>query len=256
MRALAIFGKGIVCLVKEIVNMALLTSIMSMLAFACYAMWDSNEVHRTADSSRYEKYKPTAENAGASFEELRAINPEVFAWLTVFGTHIDYPVVQSHDNMKYVNTNALGNHSLSGAIFLDSRNSKDFSDFDNIIYGHHMEKQTMFGEIGQFSEKEYFDARRYGSMYFDGQEHGLEFFAFIHTSAYNDSVYKVNITELDEQQAYLDMLLGIASHTRNEVQVTVEDRFVLLTTCSETTTNGRDILLGRIIGEVHSDPFE
>ncbi|MCG4817374.1 class B sortase, partial [Collinsella aerofaciens] len=79
----------------------------------------------------------TAEG-GLSFEQLKELNPEVFGWLTVYGTNIDYPVTQGKDNWKYVNTNALGEYSLSGAIFLDYTNRKDFQDFNSILYGHHM----------------------------------------------------------------------------------------------------------------------
>jgi len=248
-------GRQMIRLTNNAVNTVVLLAILLLLVFACYAIWDTNQVHHAADAVRYEKYKPTIEDEGASFEELRAINPDVFAWLTVYGTHIDYPVVQGPDNLKYVNTDALGNYSLSGAVFLDSKNSKDFSDFNSILFGHHMEKQTMFGEIGLFSDRSYFDARKYGMLYYDGQEHGLEFFAFLHTDAYNHTVFKVKITDPEDQQAYLDMLLNISIHVREEVSVTIDDRIVLLSTCSETSTNGRDLLVAKITDYVYDDAF-
>ena len=85
-----------------------------------------------------------------SFEELQKINPEVFGWLNIPDTHIDYPLVQAEGNSKYVNTDVKGNFSLSGSIFLDCRNHKDFSDCNHIIYGHHMQKDAMFGELERF----------------------------------------------------------------------------------------------------------
>jgi sortase B len=232
-----------------------LAAILLLLAAGCYAIWDSEQVYGAADSKQYEKYKPTAENEGKSFEELRAVNPEVLAWLTVYGTNIDYPVAQGADNMKYVNTNAEGKYSLSGAIFLDSANSRDFSDFNSILYGHHMEKQAMFGEIGLFSEKKYFDARRYGNLYCDGVDHGIEFFAFLHADAYDGQVFSAGIGEESARRDYLDMLLSAATLTR-ELTVTEADRIVLLSTCSAASTNGRDILLGRITDETYADTFK
>jgi len=255
MRVAAIIGKGTIRLAAGAVNTALLIVIVALLAFACYSIWDTDQVHYAADAARYEKFKPTVEDEGASFEDLRAINPEVFAWLTVYGTHIDYPVTQAEDNLKYVNRNVLGNYSLSGAIFLDCKCSPDFTDFSNIIFGHHMEKQTMFGEIGLFSDKSYFDARRYGMLYFEGQEHGLEFFSFVHTDAYDRSVFQADINGQDDEQKYLDMLLQKATLIREDVSVTIDDRIVLLSTCSEASTNGRDLLIGRITDEVYENPF-
>jgi len=238
-----------------IVDTAVLIAVLLLVVVGCYAMWDSKQVHQAASAANYAIYKPTAETGGHSFEELRAMNPEVFGWLTVYGTHIDYPVAQGPDNMKYVNTNAEGQYSLSGAIFLDSNCDQDFSGFPSILYGHHMEKNTMFGEIGLFAEKSYFSVRKYGMLYYGGQEYGLEFFAFVHTDAYNGAVFSAKIAGKEARQVYLDMLLRTAIYTR-DIRVTADDRIVLLSTCSSRSTNGRDILVGRITDTTWEDAFK
>ncbi|MCL1859628.1 MAG: class B sortase [Oscillospiraceae bacterium] len=247
-------GKKTIWLINGIIDIAVLIIILLFVITGCYAVWDSKQVYKAADAARYEIYKPTAQNESKSFLELQAINPEVFGWITIYGTHIDYPVVQSPNLMKYVNTNAEGQYSLSGAIFLDSNSSMDFSDFNSIIYGHHMEKQTMFGEIGNFSDNDYFDVRKYGTLYYDGQEHGLEFFAFVHADAYDSTIFRTKISGQENQKDYLNMLIERAAHTR-EIQITANDRIVLLSTCSSNSTNGRDILVGKITDEIQDDPF-
>ena len=248
-------GKKTIRLVNGIVDTAVMVMIFLLIAVGFYAIWDSKQVYQAANAVRYEAYKPTEENEGVSFEELKSINPDVFAWLTVYGTNINYPVAQGGDNMKYVNTNAEGKYSLSGAIFMDYRCSGDFSDFSSILYGHHMEKSAMFGEIGNFADKSYFEGRRYGTLYYGGRERGVEFFAFLHTDAYDDTVFRTNVTKKETQEAYLDRLFELALHTR-EVSVTTEDRIVLLSTCSSASTNGRDILVGKITDKAYGDPFE
>lgn len=249
-------GRNIIRLANGFVNLCVLGAILLLLAFGSYALWDSGQVHALASAQNYERFHPSMENETASFSDLQALNPDVFAWLTVYGTNIDYPVVQGQDNIRYINTDAKGNYSLSGAIFLDYRSGPNFSDFSSILYGHHMENEVMFGEIGSFSNKAYFDARRYGALYVGGQEHGLEFFAFVHADAYDHGVFRNGIVEPEARQAYLDMLLQLALHTRPDVSVTTNDRIVLLSTCSESSTNGRDILIGKITGERFPDPFE
>ena len=227
-----------------IIGILVLTAILLALAFAGYALWDSEQVHNQADKSMYTVYKPTVENEGKTFMELRELNDEVIAWLTVYDTNIDYPITQANDNMKYVTTNAEGRYSLSGSVFLDYRNSSGFTDFNSIIYGHNMDKKTMFGEIGYFEDEKFFDLHEYGNLYFDGADHGVEFFAFIHTDAYNSGIFWPNVPE-DKRQEYLNDLLDEALNFR-DVGVTISDRIVLLATCSPVTTNGRDILVGRI----------
>jgi len=240
----------------SLINVFMLITIMLLFALGCYAMWDSGQVRHAASSARYERYRPTAEDDGASFAYLQAKNPDVFAWLTIYGTNIDYPVVQGKDNIRYVNTNAEGKHCLSGAIFLDFRNASAFADFNNILYGHHMDSRTMFGEIGMFIDKDYFNTCKYGTLFFDGQTHGLEFFAFVHTDAHNRNVFRTNITSEEARQTYLDLLLEEAIHTRESVRVTVDDRIVLLTTCSSNSTNGRDILVGKITENISAGSKE
>jgi sortase B len=246
--------KKAIRLANGLVDTAILLTVLLLLAVGCYALWDADRVYREASSANYAIYKPAEDEL--SFGELKSINPEVFAWLTVYGTHIDYPVVRGEENAKYVNTNAKGEYSLSGAIFLDSAAETDFSDFVSILYGHHMEKNAMFGEIGRFADGDFFDARPYGSLYFGGKEHGLEFFAFLRADAYDGKVFRSGITDPAESETHLARLLERAARTR-EIGVTAEDRIVLLATCTASdATNGRDILAGRITDTLYEDTFK
>ena len=246
-----VIGRKAIKLVNSLLNIVVLIIVILLTAFAGYALWDSNHLHKAADKSTYAIYKPSQEDEGKSFLALQAINPEVIAWLSVYGTNIDYPVTQGSSNMKYVNTSAEGLYSLSGSIFLDCRNSNDFSDFNSILYGHHMAKQVMFGEIGDFSDRKIFDSHRYGNLYFGGKDHGIEFFAFVHTDAYDSSVFTPNMQGAQREE-YLYSLYAKTMHKR-DVCVTAEDRIILLSTCSSRSTNGRDILVGRITDEVYDD---
>ena len=250
MKAMAI-GKKAIGAASGMVNYAVLLIIVTLIAFAGYALWDSQQLHRAADKAQYAVYKPTANDEGKSFRELQEINDEVIGWLTVHGTNIDYPITQGDDNMKYVNTSAEGKYSLSGAIFLDYRNSAGFTDFNSILYGHHMAKKVMFGEIGEFSDISVFESRRYGNIYAGGRDHGLEFFAFLHVDAYDSQVFMANVPR-EDGEAYLRGLIEKAVHYR-DIGVTADDRIVLLSTCSADSTNGRDILVARLTDEKHEE---
>lgn len=247
------FGKKAVRAAHSVVNFTALVLAVVLVGIGCYALWDAEQIYNAADAQAYALYKPSVEDEGASFEELQRVNEDVFSWLTVYGTHIDYPVLQGKDNMQYVSLDAKGDYAGTGSIFLDSSNNRDFSDFNSILYGHHMEREAMFGEIERFSDKTFFDERRYGNLYYDGKDHGLEFFAFLHTNADDTSVFSSAVSET-MQQSYLEGLLTKARHTR-DIRVTTEDRIVLLSTCSAESTHGRDILIGRITDAPFEDVF-
>ena len=226
---------------------------MLLFAFGYYVIWDTITVVEKASPMQYEEYKPV-EDDGLTFKELQAINPEVFSWLTIYGTNVDYPLVQAVDNEKYLIADSQGEYSLSGSIFMDYRNDKLFEDFNSIFYGHHMAYGAMFGDISNFEEESFFDNHRYGNIYFDEEDHGIEFFAFVEADVYTSSLYVPDIEEDSEQQEYLDSIMASATNIR-DIKVTTADKIVLLSTCTEYVTNGRHILIGKISDEKYEDVF-
>lgn len=228
----------------------ILLGTLGLFAYGCYAIWDTNAVVSSSLPTEYQQYKPGEEKD--SLEMLQKINPEVIGWIHVYQTGVDYPVVQAKDNEKYLKKNAKGEYSLAGSIFLDSQNDSSFQDFNSILYGHHMEYHTMFGDVSQFKKAEFFRKHRYGSLYCDGREWGLEFFAFLEVDAYDTQIYMPGITGKKEKEAYLKEISDTAIHMRN-VDVTTKDRIVALSTCTTALTNGRHILVGKITDEVVKD---
>ena len=242
-------------LLEGTINVMVLLLFIGCIAFGVYAMWDSNQLYVDANATQYEQYKPRAEDKdNRSFNELKEINEEVIGWLSVYGTNIDYPLTQAEDNETYVNTSVTGEKVLSGSIFLDYRNQSDFSDFNSIIYGHHMNQQVMFGEIGEFQDEAYFQERRYGKLYNGKKEYGIEFFAFVEADGYDKSIYTPAIIAPDKQQDYLAGLLEKALHIR-EIEDNSFEHLVLLSTCTSSVTNGRHILVGRLSDTIYDDYF-
>ena len=84
----------------------------------------------------------TVDNTGSSapkvdWAALKAVNQQVVGWIQIPGTNVNYPVYQGADNDAYLHTNAEGNYSLGGQIFLDSDNTAPgMVDAQTIIYGH------------------------------------------------------------------------------------------------------------------------
>ncbi len=241
--------------IHTLLDTCFLVLILLLLAFGGYVIWDARQIYGEASSTRYELYKPREEDGGLSFGALQQINPEVMAWLTIYGTEIDYPIAQATDNSKYVNTNIQGEYALSGSIFLDYRNAADFSDFNSIVYGHHMAEHKMFGDLEFFQGEDYFAAHSYGNLYYNGKDHGIELIAYIHADAYDFTLFSPAMQGEAAAETYLTYLLELATY-RRDVEVTTKDRLILLTTCSGESTNGRHVVLGRITDTVYANPYE
>ena len=206
-------AKFIVNGIDHMVNLIALLLVLMTMFLSCYMLWDSNQVYQAADAKNYETYIPTEKHT-KSFEELQKINPDVIGWIRVNDTNINYPLLQTDDDDTYMNTDAEGKYSLSGAIFLHCGNKPDFSDFNNIIYGHHMEKEKMFGDIGNFTDETYFDEHPYGNLFFDGKDHGIEFYALMQIDAYNETIFNVCPDTSEAKQAYLLEIIDNALYKR------------------------------------------
>lgn len=230
----------------------LLTTLLALVLglvflYACFALWDTWRIYDDAGiDDNLLQYKPQLDQEeGAGFAELLAINPDVRAWLTLDDTHIDYPVVQGTDNTKYVNTDVYGAFSLSGSLFLDYRNASDFSDNYALIYGHHMEGGYMFGQLADFAEPIFFDQHRTGVLYLPQKTYQVEIFACMQTDAYDAAIYNPGNLPDAQMEELLSEIKDTAVQYR-EIGLTTQDHILALSTCSDTATNARTIVLGRL----------
>lgn len=222
--------------------------IMLLLLYGGYSLWDTAMLYRGAFlSNDLLEFKPAetgAPNSNPTLEELQAINPDVCAWLTIDGTHIDYPVVIGEDNMEYVNKDIYGEFALSGAIFLDSSNARDVSDSYTLIYGHHMANGAMFGDVVEFVNTDYFNDHTSGTLYLPDATYSIELFACVQVDAYDSVIYNP-AAQAGDVSELLNYMNEIAVQSRY-IGVQPSDQVIGLSTCSEATTNGRVVLFGRL----------
>ncbi len=222
--------------------------ILLMLLYGGYSLWDTAMVYRGAFlSDELLAFKPASDNpdSNPTLTELQEINPDTRAWLTIYDTFIDYPVVQGESDWDYINTDIYGEFSLSGSIFLDSRNSPDFSDAYNIVYGHHMDNGGMFGDVVEFVNASYFQAHPTGRLYLPDATYDITLFACVQTDAFDSTIYNPTITSTDDVGRLLAYIEDKAVQSR-DIGVRESDQIIGLSTCAEAQTNGRVIIFGRL----------
>lgn len=222
--------------------------ILLMLLYGGYSLWDTAMVYSGAFlSQELLALKPASgePDGNPTLTQLQQINPDACAWLTVYDTHIDYPVVQGESDWDYINTDIYGEFSLSGSIFLDSRNASDFSDLYSVVYGHHMDNGGMFGDVVEFVNEEFFQAHPTGRLYLPETTYDITFFACVQVDAYDTIIYNPTAQPQGDTGALLDYVADIAVQ-RREIGVGSSDRIIGLSTCAEAQTNGRVVVLGRL----------
>lgn len=249
-------GKKTVFLIDSAIDKIILAIVLFMLAISAYAIWDSTNVYNQADAANYQAYKPDHSDQLPSYEDLVKMNPDVFGWLDVYGTKIDYPLVQGPDDQKYLSLDPTGKYSYGGAIFLDSKAQKDFSDFASFVYGHHMENDVMFGSLDHFTDKDFFDSHEYGDIYYGGTHHGLVFFAVVQVPDAFESPLYVSPIKANQAENYMSLINDSAEYVRDGVDVSPDDHIVMLSTCHSTESNGRMALVAKITDQTYANPFD
>lgn len=112
------------------------------------------------------------------------------AWLRMFKTHIDYPVMQTSNNEWYLNHDYLGREYVAGAIFLDCRNSELFDDEVSVIYGHRMNGNLMFSDVARYVNVDYLEEHKYGELILrNGERYELEAVKYV-VIADDDELYR------------------------------------------------------------------
>ena len=180
-----------------------------------------------------------------SIVDLQATYSEAVGWLTIPNTRVDYPFAQGESNATYLRMDLDQRPSAAGTLFMDFRNSRGFSDFNTIIFGHHMKNGSMFGTLQQFNSQTFFDANRTGTIFLADKTYEITFIAFA-VIAPDDAVIYNPVIETDaDAVAFLDHVRRIARYYRN-VGATVDDRFVTLSTCNYEFDDARMVLIGRL----------
>lgn len=95
--------------------------------------------------------------------EAQSENRDTAAWLTVSGTNIDSPVLQSEDNDYYLRRDSLGQYSVTGCYFADyecTLSSAGKLSTNTIIYGHTIsgDNEQFFGQLHKFYDDPEFAA--------------------------------------------------------------------------------------------------
>ncbi len=272
-------AKSILYALHKTYDFLFIILMILLLLFSFYAKWDSQQVYIKADPVQYLQYKPSPPEM-LGFEDLQKLNPDVLGWLTVFDTNIDYPLVQSDDNNYYLNHNPKKEPEVSGSLYLDYRNDKQFKDFNTIIYGHHMAQSKMFGDLDKFLDEDFWNSHEYGNLIFDAQNHGLQFVAMLQVDAYDWDIYNPAVNGEENRIRYINHIYETAKYVRGvdietlqKMQkelakskdddapvvrtspVTPDDHIVLLSTCSSDITNGRLILMAKLLDSPVENPF-
>ncbi len=197
------------------------------------------------------------------YKTLYEINPDLAGWLTIDGTVIDYPVMQTmEDESYYLKLDFYGEPNKNGCLILDTDaavgTGTKACDYANgtapstnlIIHGHTMKSGEMFGNLKLYADAEYgteHNILRFDSLY---EEREYELIAVFYSQVYyeSDNVFKYyKFFQADTQEEFDDWYENIKAMSLYDTGVTAQfgDEFITLSCCSYHVEDGRFVVVGK-----------
>ena len=191
------------------------------------------------------------------FEGLWEVNPEIYAWLRVPDTNIDYPVLQhmEDDQSYYLTRDIYGKSNQAGSIYTEYYNSRDFQEPNTVLYGHNMKNGSMFHNVRYFADREYFDEHEELYIYLPDK---ILKYQIIACYEYDDRHLLGSFDFHDEAvfAEYLEDIMNPRSMyamIREGVKLTTEDKLVTLSTCVANKPNNRRLLQAVLVEEIEAE---
>ncbi|KOS62526.1 class B sortase [Lysinibacillus agricola] len=181
------------------------------------------------------------------FNDLLTVNKNIVGWISVEGTKLNNPILQTDNNDFYLNRNFKNQESRAGSVFMDYRNDVQDMNQNTILYGHAMKNGTMFGSLKNYLQQDYAEA--HPIIYLDTLYEGYDVEVF---AAYETTIdfYYIE-TEFKSNDAFLNFLDEIQARSAIEMNVDIgpEDKILTLSTCKDSVMSDdhRFVVQGKLV---------
>ncbi|MBR4462580.1 MAG: class B sortase [Erysipelotrichaceae bacterium] len=183
--------------------------------------------------------------------ELHEMNQEFFGWISVEGTEIDYPVMYSPERPNYYLHRAFdGSYSFSGVPFVDSHCPYDGNYY--LIYGHHMKNRTMFGQLTDYTNHEFYKEHqliRFDTL-FEQREYVVMsvFMTSVDPETKESFLFyqQTELTDADTFDAFVKRVKEFSFYDCG-IDAVYGDELIALSTCSDHESDGRFVVVAKRI---------
>lgn len=198
------------------------------------------------------------EGMNPAFADLYAINDEFAGWISIPELNINYSVLQTDDNDKYLRRDIYGKYTSYGVPYFDYRCELKNLSRNTIIYGHNMRHDDkIFGTLEQYRDTEAFKkapligmSTLYGDYTFkiyavfisnrNANDDNGKIFNYIYVNA-GEERFNNYISEIDKRKLYT-----------TGVDINENDKILTLSTCCYDFNEASLVVVGRLLREGES----
>ena len=187
------------------------------------------------------------------FVEIYKRNSDFIGWITIEGTEIDYPVMQTMDDEEfYIHRDFDKEYSSAGTLFIDTLSSVTKPTDNIVIYGHNMKTGKMFHDLLEYESEEFYKEHkfiRFDTIYGNGTYEVI--------AAYRTEIFPVDYTgfkyyqffDAESESEFYDYVENSKNLTYYDIPVTAEygDTLLTLSTCAYHVDEGRFVVVAKKI---------
>lgn len=176
------------------------------------------------------------------FSALQATYPDVKGWLTIPGTYVDYPVVQSSVRQPeyYLRRNYKGEWRMAGSLFfqwdctLQSKNT--------VVYGHNMNDGSMFAVLPKLADEVFRQAHPEILLQTVDGLSQYKVFAVLQADTTQLTFNRTAFADDTDFLSFIESLLP-ASQYKSPYIPSTNDRLLTLVTCSQESENVKTVVV-------------
>lgn len=222
-------------------NVAAFKSVAELVKPATSEHAVSGENTAKQQLTAYEKY-----------ENVYLANSDFVGWVSIGGTNINYPVMQTKDNPNYYLKHSFEKtYSNYGVPYVQEDCHIDLSD-NNVIYGHHMKNGTMFSDLEKFESEDFY--KQHKTVHFDtlGGYGEYEIIAVFKTVAYSEQGFQyyhfINASQGAEFDEYVTKCKELSLYDTG-VTAKYGDKLITLSTCEYSQQDGKLVVVAKKVSK-------
>ena len=208
-----------------------------------------NNVNISYESVSIENGTKDTSVLNIDFNTLSNFNSDTVGWITVLGTDINYPVVQTTDNNFYLTHSFDKSYNKAGWIFADYTNfnlKNSNLDYNTVIYGHNRKNNSMFGTLSNTLTEEWRNDLENRYIRFSTLNQAMVWQVFsTYTIDSEDYYIKTNFTSDMEYTEFLNTIKNRSTYNFN-VNLSHDDKILTLSTCTNIG-EGRTVVHAKLI---------
>lgn len=258
---------------KQIVFLCSIVGIICLSYFGMYSYYDYKTGRSYEDLSELKEKSPVVQttlepavivNRDNTVQESKEVldeyknlinkNKKLIGWVKIDDTNIDYPVMQTSDNEYYLDHNLNQEYDKNGSIFMDKDCDVLKPSTNYILYGHHMKSGKMFGDLDDYSKKDFYEEHKYIQFDTIYEKGTYEVMYVFRSRVYSEEeiVFKYYqfIDALSEKEfdSYMQEMAALSLY---DTGVTAEygDQLLTLSTCDYQEKDGRFVVVAKKIAE-------